>query len=133
MVNTCEMRDALKLGDVDNTSITAEVMFAKVWNYVSGLPVLKEAVELLDYAIPCSRSVGTLLQECDSLDVEAEVNTGGSEGVYVDFYLRHSTGKRTIAIGTLKTLDEDMDAYIKMGMIAGALIHTGEQFLFYNF
>ena len=127
-----EMNNELKMEDVDITSITSETMFSKVWNYVSNLPELKEAVSILDYAIPCSRSVKILLQECETFAVEAQVNTGGSEGVYIDFFIRHSIEKRNTAIGTLKTLHEGMDAYIKMGMIAGALIHSSEQFLYYN-
>lgn len=59
------------------------------------------------------------------------VNTGGSEGVYVDCVLKGQDGKlRNFA--TYKTLEEDFDAYLKMGMIAGAFTKLAEEYIFAN-
>ena len=41
--------------------------------------------------------------------------------------------KSRIHLGTIKTLDEGLDAYMKMGKIAGAFTCIGEMYLWKNY
>ena len=69
-------------------------------------------------------------------DVRAIVCTGGSEGIYVDVYVRrmYLDDQRTdeIPLMTVKTLHEGVEDYASMGRIAGAITYLGEAYLFLN-
>lgn len=90
------------------------------------VPEYQEIDKILDYSlshddnwqVPCEDTV------------EAIVNTGGSEGIYIDVYLRHNDKKRCIMV--FKTLDDSMDAYMKMGMLAGILTIAIENYQCFN-
>lgn len=125
-----DMKKALTLDQIDN--VTTEDMFRVVWQFVSCMSELKEEVESLDYAIAGS---GAKPKLCDiaELDVVALVNTGGSEGVYIDWYLYDRKENQRHKVGTLKTLEEGMEAYIKMGKLSGILTWASEYFLCCNF
>lgn len=68
--------------------------------------------------------------------IRAIVNTGSSEGIYVDVDLvAYDPVKREHQyqnIATLKTLYDDLDAYETMGRLSGILTKAGEDFLWYN-
>ena len=108
-------------------------LYKKIWSYVSTLESLKESIEIIEYALPCRIS-----QTIPSSFVEftAIVNTGGNEGIYIDLCLTYENEKKErqlLDVGIVKTLCEDMDSYIKMGMIAGALTLSANNYLMLNF
>jgi hypothetical protein len=60
------------------------------------------------------------------------VNFGGSEGIYVDCSLRgkfDESGRKSLHIGTLKTLSTDLDACKTMGELCGALMYHNSKFV----
>lgn len=70
-------------------------------------------------------------------DVRAIVSTGGSEGVYVDAYVRrmYEGNKKEIEefpLMTVKTLGSGLEDYASMGRIAGAITYLGELYLTLN-
>lgn len=87
------------------------------------------AASLLDYAIPCGKEI-PLNSENYYPEVFATVNPGGSEGIYIDWYLKYKY--EGIRIGTFKTLYESIDGYMAMGKIAGMLIWASDQYLVTN-
>ena len=134
MIGKVTMKELLKVDNKNAFTITTEDMFQKVWQLIKKLPELKKVVKIIDYAISdgYKECVCSVVGTCN---VFAVVNTGGSEGIYINYYLEKNDPEdtRVLWLGTIKTLEEDMDAYIKMGMLSGALTKIGELFLFYNF
>ena len=112
--------------------ITPGQLFRTVWAYLSSMEELASSISCIDYALADDSSLTSLSAEYDL--VRAIVETGGSEGIYIDCCLDISgyggRGKRPlIHLGTIKTLDENLDAYMKMGNIAGAFTCIGEMYL----
>lgn len=116
--------------------ITPGQLFRTVWAYLSSMEELASSISCIDYALADSSSPALFSPEYDL--VRAIVETGGSEGIYIDCYLEISgygrrEGKSRIHLGTIKTLDEGLDAYMKMGKIAGAFTCIGEMYLWKNY
>lgn len=111
--------------------ITNTVMFDTVWSVIEKIDELKEVIDILDYHIAEKYAVTYVMND---MEVVALVNTGGSEGIYIDVYLTHHerVGEK-IKLGTIKTLREDLEAYMLMGKLAGALTIVSENFLNYNY
>ena len=130
MVITKEERNAL----TEKKSVNAETMFNTVNAHLEMLPELANAFKILDYSIAERHSTAlerAIKEKKELWKVEAVVNTGGSEGVYVDCnVLLYPEGK--CRLGTYKTLEEDTPAYIQMGMIAGAFTTIAEKYLWVN-
>ena len=61
--------------------------------------------DILDYALPDYDTEKITTYE---FDVVGRLNHGGSEGAYVDMYLK---GEETIRLGTFKTLKEDYESW----------------------
>ena len=107
-------------------------LYKKIWSYVSTLESLKESIEIIEYALPY-RFPQTIPSGC--VEFTAIVNTGGNEGIYIDLCLTYENEKKErqlLNVGVIKTLCEDMDSYIKMGMIAGALTLSANNYLMLN-
>lgn len=105
-------------------------LYAAVDAYICKAPELTEAVAILDYSKLSWGQDNSVFSEEDQ--IFCIVNTGGSEGVYVDCILKDREGnKRNLA--TYKTLVCGLDAYIKMGMIAGAFTKLAEEYMLVNF
>ncbi|MBR2401402.1 MAG: hypothetical protein IKB01_01345 [Lachnospiraceae bacterium] len=107
--------------------LTTKDLFEKVWMYVSNLEQLKTVIPKLDYAIHSSYNISIIPPDAI---FKAVVNTGGSEGTYID--LKLLSNGNSYYCGTIKTLEDDMDAYIYMGMIVGALTLTADSYLCIN-
>ena len=133
MVLKREYYENLKLEDKNSSEVTNADMFETVWRYVSGISQLRDAVNSLYYAKP-ERHLDCVALVTEECEVRAVVRSGSNEGVVIEYYLEgKSFGEpRIIQLGFLKTLGEDMDSCINMGMIAGALMRAGELFLRYN-
>lgn len=105
-------------------------LYTEVDAYICKAPELKAAVDTLDYSKLSWGQSNSVFSEEDQ--VLCIVNTGGSEGVYMDCLLKDRDGnKRNLA--TYKTLECGLDAYIKMGMIAGAFTKLAEEYMWVNF
>lgn len=143
MVTYLEMKDALSGGR--KTDFSANDIFERVADYLKTVPELEEPHRILDYALPEGRDNGlsrAIENGGEMLRIRADVNTGGSEGVYIDCYAVVECSSedgcdsklitRDFRLGTYKTLYEDMDAYIKMGQIAGAFVMAAETYIAMN-
>ena len=113
---------------VEDGEFTNITMFNAIIEYLKQLPELINAFEILDYYMSALRPE-ELIQDAD-YEVCAHVNTGGCEGIYIDCYLKNK--ETVISLGTLKTLEEGMDGYIKLGQIAGAFVLAGDNYLWFN-
>lgn len=120
---------SLPVDDMEETVINMDEIFTYADGCIHSEPKLEKAVKALDYSLGGQKY---LLGVVNDLYVECLVNPGASEGVYVDCFLRSvSEGKRT-HLGTYKTLDEGIDAFILMGEIAGAFTCFAEQKLYHR-
>ena len=106
---------------------TPKILFRRVLNLVQRNGYYAEAEPIMDYTSPDDREIEFTNYR---FNFHAVVNPGGSEGIYIDCYLRgefDQSGKETCPIGTFKTLSEDMNAYRIMGALCGALtFYAGE-------
>lgn len=116
-----EMRDNKK------GVVSTKDMFNKIWQYVSSLDSLKEIIPKLDYAQHISYSVNKIPRDAT---FRAVVKTGGNEGIYIVLEIVKEDTK--CYCGIIKTLDGNMDSYIYMGMLAGALTLAGDNYLWLN-
>lgn len=97
----------------------------------------QEAEEILDYYLPSEQegfgygSEKELLSNYE-FDFYAVMQFGGSEGIYIDCTLRgkfDDSGRTTLGIGTIKTLETDMDACKRMGALCGALTYHASRYI----
>ena len=66
---------------------------------------------------------------------QARVNYGGSEGIYIDCYLRgkfDESGRSVLHVGTLKTLRRDLEALQIMGELCGTLTFYVDRYVNQN-
>ena len=68
--------------------ITPGQLFRTVWAYLSSMEELASSISCIDYALADSSSPALFSPEYDL--VRAIVETGGSEGIYIDCYLEIS-------------------------------------------
>lgn len=65
-------------------------------------------------------------------DLLPAVDFGGSEGIYIDCSLQgkfDESGRKSLHIGTIKTLDTGLDACKAMGELCGALLYHESRFV----
>lgn len=131
-------KDKLILKD---KAVTAKVAFQTIHGWLlENYPEYAEACRILDYGIPSSMNRDVLMFTRETIDWLPRpiviVDTGGSEGVYVDWDLKLDPPKEQnptmFRVGTLKTLDESPEAYGKMGLIAGYLVFATDLFVIQN-
>ena len=118
--------------NVDMGNKIKEVLYSLDW--------LGNDLQILDYVLAAERDCQELTEvegvDC-FVDIQAIVNTGGSEGIYIDVvlrrkYLRDSRAMDLIPVMTLKTLDESLEAYASMGKLSGVITALGEWFVYAN-
>lgn len=114
---------------VEEDEFTNATMFETIIKYLQTLPELKSAFEILDYISTEWRCICNLMQDTD-YKVFTNVNTGGCEGIYIDFFLKEDD--KIINLGVIKTLEESMEGYIKLGQIAGAFVLAADNYLWFN-
>jgi len=108
---------------------TPEILFRRVLALVQQNGYYDEAEVIMDYALPGD---GKTEFSDYQFNFFAQVNMGGSEGIYIDCYLRgkfDQSGRETCKVGTFKTLKENMNAYRIMGALSGALIFYADQYV----
>lgn len=117
---------------------TAKQVFDKITEVMGSLPEMKGAMSCLDYALgedygDWAAKPHTAEEWEQVCHCYGKVNTGGSEGVYIDVYCHenwHET--RRVPFGTFKTLEEGFLAYILMGQISGAFTKLFEEWQWAN-
>ena len=114
---------------------TAGDLFSTIVRLAKQAGDLDKVDPILDYIIPCAQEQGhneknkLTAYEFDFVPI---VNFGGSEGIYVDCYLKgkfDESGRYSIHIGTLKTLKDDLAACKIMGELCGALMYHERQYV----
>jgi hypothetical protein len=99
---------------------------------------LDKAKAILDYVLPCKHETGchegTELTAYE-FDFVPMINFGGSEGIYLDCSLVgkfDGSGRSTLRIGSLKTLDTSLDACKIMGELGGTLMYYANRYVNQN-
>ena len=108
---------------------TPEILFRRVLDLIQENGYYDEAEAIMDYALPDDSK---RLFSNYRFDFCALVNKGGSEGIYIDCFLRgefDQSGKQKCKIATLKTLNENMNAFRIMGALCGALTFYADQYV----
>lgn len=103
------------------SDLSTEAIFGRIEKVLREQPQLEEALGILDYVLCGSRDIPA--QVWDNSYPLAIVNTGASEGIYIDVAMQphDGDGSKTYDVATFKTLREDFEAYCLMGQIAGAV------------
>ena len=144
-------KDELK--ETKGTELTTETLFRKVDSWLTKFfPEYAKACEELDYKLP-RRNIsypGKLLYGDSYPEPDIRLNTGGSEGIYIDYEILYRVSEFPDAakyavysgsdvsdiipcrIGTYKTLKEGPDAYRQMGLIVGYLTYATELYFTVN-
>lgn len=95
------------------------------------------AEAILDYYLPCEHEEGRKEREkltAYEFDFVPILNYG-SEGIYIDCYLRgkfDESGRSSLHVGTLKTLRRDLEAGKIMGELCGILHYYENQYVNQN-
>lgn len=90
---------------------------------------------IIDYYLPSEHEGYATRKDILSayeFDFYAVVQFGGSEGIYIDCSLRgkfDDSGRTVLDIGTIKTLETNMDACKRMGALCGALIYHASAYV----
>jgi hypothetical protein len=116
--------------DVENHRMTGGQLFDAFMAQARENGDLARFDAIGDYELADDAERGKLSSyEFDMLPI---VNFGGSEGIYVDCSLRgkfDESGRKSLHIGTLKTLSTDLDACKTMGELCGALMYHNSKFV----
>lgn len=105
-------------------------LFTSVLNLVVHHGHYGPAGEIMDYASPESMDKRELTNY--EFDFQAIVNTGNSEGIYIDCLLYgnfDSSEDTRVSVGTFKTLRDDVEAYKIMGELSGAMVAYAHMFV----
>jgi len=95
----------------------------------------EKVTPILDYVLPnehegrCGKPVKLTAYGFDFIAI---VNFGGSEGIYLDCYLRgkfDESGRYQLNVGTIKTLRRDLEAMKLMGELGGILTYYADRYV----
>jgi hypothetical protein len=116
--------------DIDSQRMTGGQLFERFMERTRENGDAARFDEIGDYVLPDDMEKNKLCSyEFDMLPI---VNFGGSEGIYIDCSLKgkfDESGRKTLHIGTLKTLSTDLDACKTMGELCGALMYHSNRFV----
>lgn len=116
--------------DLDSQRMTGGQLFTKIMERARENGDLAHFDAISEYALPKDSEDHKLCSY--EFDLLPSVNLGGSEGVYVDCYLKgefDATGRNTLHIGTIKTLSEDVEACKTMGELCGVLLYHENRYM----
>ena len=120
---------ALQKG-IENQRMTGGELFKRVMERAMENGDLARFDAIGDYSLADDMEKGKLCSY--EFDLLPAVNFGGSEGIYIDCSLRgkfDESGRKSIHIGTLKTLDTGLDACKVMGELCGALLYHENRYV----
>lgn len=95
----------------------------------------EKAWSILDYVLPSEHedhSLDPVELTAYEFDFVPIVNFGGSEGIYLDCYLKgkfDESGRSSLRIATLKTLETSLEAAKIMAELGGALMYHENQYV----
>ena len=116
--------------DIESQRMTGGQLFEKIMERARENGDLARFDNICDYVLPDDRNTGKLSSY--EFDMLPAVNFGGSEGIYIDCSLRgkfDESGRKSTDIGTLKTLDTDLDACKVMGELCGVLLYHESKYV----
>lgn len=116
--------------EVEELRLTGGELFEKVVALAKENGDLRRFEEIEDYILPEDRSA--LKIEDYRFDLCAVPSFGGSEGIYLDCFIRGDFGacdRQTLPLGTMKTLATDLDACKIVGEACGVLLYYESQFV----
>ena len=96
---------------------------------------LNKAGPILDYTLPNAHEVlsGSRVKlTAYEFDFVPIINFGGSEGIYLDCYLMgkfDGSGRYSVHIGSMKTLETSQEACKIMGELGGALLYHADRYV----
>lgn len=139
ILNNCEDPEKMTAEQLYNHIMSAIEPNMPYLAYPGSQPVM--VLENLDYGLATNYvtykkpSVSSRWQHLEELPiweskVFADVNTGGSEGVYLSVYLEETGAEdpHVYRLFTFKTLGEGPEAYALMGTLSGLVIYALELF-----
>lgn len=97
---------------------------------------MERAEPLLDYILPSDKEDNSYEERVELTSYEFDfvpiVNFGGSEGIYIDCYLRgkfDESGRHSLNVGTLKTLGTSLEHCKAMAELCGALMYHASRYV----
>lgn len=114
---------------------TAGDLFSTVVRMARQAGDLEQADKILDYILPRKDEADTvegIKLTAYEFDFVPIINFGGSEGIYVDCYLKgkfDESGRYSLHIGTLKTLETSLSACKIMGELCGTLMYYERRYV----
>ena len=108
---------------------TPKILIERVLKLVKSNGHYQEVEPILDYYLPSDAELEFSNYEFDFC---ALVNPGGSEGIYIDVFLKgkfDQSGKDYCKIATFKSLREDAAAFKIMGALCGVLTYYADQYI----
>ena len=117
-------------GEIEQLRLTGGELFEKVIALAKENGDLERFHGIEDYTLPADRS-GQKIEDY-RFDLCTVPSFGGSEGIYLDCFIRGDFGardKQTLPLGTMKTLATDLDACKIVGEICGVLLYYESQFV----
>lgn len=110
---------------------TNELMMLATHKLVKESGAYNKAENIIDYFLPKTYNIQPLTNY--RFDFYATPNFGGSEGIYIDCYIKgvfDDTGiNKTISCGTYKTLKDDLESMQIMGELAGTLTYYNKMYV----
>lgn len=135
MIIKCDLKKMLLEDKCPNNECGYKGAFDKVWDIIKAIPMLNDEVNIVDYAKGMSlgdRDIRIVFNEYRG--VFTRIAYGGSEGIYVDVYVKRVVNKEVLIddIGTIKTLEDDFTAMLSMGKLAGAVSCLVDEYIYTN-
>ncbi len=119
--------------EMEKMRLTGGELFEQIIALAKENGGLERFREIEDYTLPADRSDQKITDY--RFDLCAVSSFGGSEGIYLDCFIRGDFGvcdKQTLPLGTMKTLGTDLNACKIMGEVCGVLLYYESQFVNQN-
>lgn len=116
--------------EVEQLRLTGGELFERIIDLAKENGDLERFHGIEDYTLPSDRSDQKI--EDYRFDLCTVPSSGGSEGIYLDCFIRGDFGacdKQTLPLGTMKTLATDLDACKIVGEVCGVLLYYESQFV----
>jgi len=115
--------------EIDAMRLTGGELFRKIVELAKKNGDLEYFQEIEDYTLP-ENSDMTVITDYH-FDLCAIPNFGSSEGIYVDCLIQGDFGseKKTLSLGTMKTLETSLDACKTMGEVCGVLLYHESEYV----
>ena len=115
---------------IDQQRMTGGELFQKIMECARDNGDLARFDTILEYVLPEDYDKAKLCSY--EFDFLPAINFGGSEGIYIDCSIRgkfDDSGRKSLCVGTIKTLSTDLDACKIMGELCGALMYHESRYV----